>query len=75
MAYSIERTDEGKFCVYDNDTGKKVGEHDLRNKAVQQIRDLQREGGKAKKSDDDKSDKKKKKDDEKRDPDEHDYED
>lgn len=70
MPYSIEKKGD-QFCVYNNDTGEKVGEHDTRQKAVAQMRAIMANEGKdSKKSDGKKSDKKKKSD---RDDDDHDY--
>lgn len=57
MPYSIEKKDD-KFCVYNNDTGEKVGEHDTRQKAVSQMRALYAEEGKEAKKPEKKSAKK-----------------
>lgn len=46
MPYSIKK-DGDQFCVYNNETGKKMGEHNLRQDAVKQMRALYAKEGKA----------------------------
>lgn len=59
MPYSIEQKAEGKWCVYNNDTGEKLGEHPSRTEAMKQMKALYANEGKPKeapKSDDKKKD-------------------
>lgn len=73
MPYNIEKKGD-MFCVYDRDTGDIVGEHDIRQKAVAQMRALNAEKGKSDKKKSDKSDKSKKKSKKQNDHEEnHDY--
>ena len=47
MPYSLKK-EEGKFCVYNSDTGKKMGTHDTMMKAKKQMALLEmiKHGGK-----------------------------
>lgn len=45
MPYSIEKKGD-VWCVYNNDTGKKMGEHDSRTEAMKQMKALYAEEGK-----------------------------
>lgn len=63
MPYRIEQKDD-KFCVYNSDTGDKMGEHDSRQDAMKQMRALyaqEGKGGSAKQKPEKKSSKKSKK--------------
>lgn len=57
MPYSIEKEGDDKWCVYNTDSGKKVGTHDSRMEAMKQMRALYASDGKAAKKPEKKSDK------------------